>query len=382
MDTAEFQRLDRIQQLGGSSFVFPSATHTRKEHSIGTSHLAGLVVRHLREAQPSLNIDDADVLCVQLAALLHDCGHGPHGGRRGTSNECCRWFEGVDRGGAADGSRGWVAAPPRVPPGYSEGQGLATAAAATRSVRGEVSEAPRPRRGDFVEMSRGERRGFDARIYQRRRVADRRSGGGDAERPRRSLGRGRDVEISCGEESRRRRDLIRGVADLVGRDWATRRYSHMWETVCQTWHGRDFPGHEDMSLRLVAVIAKKIPIAAYLGRTTAAAAQKDVAFVQACGGRAVGSFATALKTTPTPRKIFVSRRAPVAQVHRGLPRREALGRGAPRPPRVQALFVRHRLQQPFGHRRRNRGAARKRRGATPRLRRGDFCGDESRRRRG
>ena len=78
MDTSEFQRLDKIRQLGGSYFVFPSATHTRKEHSVGTAHLALLVVRHLRNTQPELAIDDTDELCVGLAALLHDVGHGPY----------------------------------------------------------------------------------------------------------------------------------------------------------------------------------------------------------------------------------------------------------------------------------------------------------------
>ena len=52
--------------------MFPSATHTRKEHSVGTAHLALLVVRHLRNTQPELCIDDSDELCVGLAALLHD----------------------------------------------------------------------------------------------------------------------------------------------------------------------------------------------------------------------------------------------------------------------------------------------------------------------
>lgn len=54
MDTAEFQRLDGIKQLGGSVCVYPSATHSRKEHSIGVSHMAGQMVRHLRTAQPEL----------------------------------------------------------------------------------------------------------------------------------------------------------------------------------------------------------------------------------------------------------------------------------------------------------------------------------------
>jgi len=77
MDTAEFQRLDRIKQLGGCVYVYPSATHTRKEHSIGVAYLAGYMARHLQCEQPELGIDAADVLCVELAGLAHDLGHGP-----------------------------------------------------------------------------------------------------------------------------------------------------------------------------------------------------------------------------------------------------------------------------------------------------------------
>ena len=77
MDTPEFQRLDKIKQLGGCAYVYPSATHTRKEHSIGVAHLAGVMVRHLRSAQPDLEISPNDVLCVELAGLVHDLGHGP-----------------------------------------------------------------------------------------------------------------------------------------------------------------------------------------------------------------------------------------------------------------------------------------------------------------
>ncbi len=77
MDTCEFQRLDEIKQLGGCSKVYPSATHTRKEHSIGVAYLAGFMVEHLRYTQPELEISDDDVLCVKMAGLLHDIGHGP-----------------------------------------------------------------------------------------------------------------------------------------------------------------------------------------------------------------------------------------------------------------------------------------------------------------
>lgn len=74
--TPAFQRLDKIRQLGGCSFVYPSATHTRLEHSLGVCYLAGVLGRHLQRLVPSL-VDDEDVVCVQLAGLLHDLGHGP-----------------------------------------------------------------------------------------------------------------------------------------------------------------------------------------------------------------------------------------------------------------------------------------------------------------
>ena len=77
IDSEEFQRLTDIKQLGGSVYVYPSASHSRKEHSIGVCHLAEFMVRHLQQQQPSLGIDEDDVMCVSLAGLVHDIGHGP-----------------------------------------------------------------------------------------------------------------------------------------------------------------------------------------------------------------------------------------------------------------------------------------------------------------
>jgi uncharacterized protein len=77
INTAEFQRLRRIKQLGFSEYVFPGATHSRFAHSIGVFHNARRLVRVV-EQQTGTKPDEGRVFQTCIAALLHDVGHGPY----------------------------------------------------------------------------------------------------------------------------------------------------------------------------------------------------------------------------------------------------------------------------------------------------------------
>lgn len=77
IDTPEFQRLRDIKQLGATHYVFPSATHTRFEHSIAVSYLGRTMIENIRNQQPELNITQRDVELIEIAGLIHDIGHGP-----------------------------------------------------------------------------------------------------------------------------------------------------------------------------------------------------------------------------------------------------------------------------------------------------------------
>jgi HD superfamily phosphohydrolase len=72
-----FLRLERIQQLGFVSRVWPGARHARFEHSIGVLHLTRLALEHLRRSEAGASISDQDANTLAAAALLHDIGHYP-----------------------------------------------------------------------------------------------------------------------------------------------------------------------------------------------------------------------------------------------------------------------------------------------------------------
>jgi HD superfamily phosphohydrolase len=77
IDSATFQRLRYIKQLGHAHLVYPGATHTRFDHAVGVYHLAQRALRVLGEHDSLRQIDDVDRRVIPLGALLHDVGHYP-----------------------------------------------------------------------------------------------------------------------------------------------------------------------------------------------------------------------------------------------------------------------------------------------------------------
>lgn len=73
VDSAEFQRLRRIRQLGLAHFAYQAAEHSRFTHSLGTFHLA---TRILAKLKTKYEIKPDDQTAVRVAALVHDLGHG------------------------------------------------------------------------------------------------------------------------------------------------------------------------------------------------------------------------------------------------------------------------------------------------------------------
>ncbi len=104
IDSEVFHRLHRIRQNGLLYLVFPAATHTRFEHSLGVVHIAQSILTNLlinssvaaRKSTPTvsplttaetgqaINFAELDkdqlnhiFRITRLAALVHDLGHGP-----------------------------------------------------------------------------------------------------------------------------------------------------------------------------------------------------------------------------------------------------------------------------------------------------------------
>lgn len=78
-DSAPYQRLRAIKQLGLAEFSFPGATHNRYIHSIGVCHLTGRAFDTVFKDYRFSTVEKRESLrqTVRMAALLHDVGHGP-----------------------------------------------------------------------------------------------------------------------------------------------------------------------------------------------------------------------------------------------------------------------------------------------------------------
>jgi HD superfamily phosphohydrolase len=114
LDSEIFQRLDKILQMPTAQFVYPSAKHTRKTHSLGTMHLSSKAIlnilfrqsiekrektssicwgepvvlkgknvglqsfdQKLREEWWNSKEEEQIIQCLRLAGMLHDIGHAP-----------------------------------------------------------------------------------------------------------------------------------------------------------------------------------------------------------------------------------------------------------------------------------------------------------------
>lgn len=70
IDSANFQRLRHIKQLGMGDYIFPGAVHTRFNHSLGCCYVGSQIAQ-------KIGLDDDERQLVVIACLLHDIGHGP-----------------------------------------------------------------------------------------------------------------------------------------------------------------------------------------------------------------------------------------------------------------------------------------------------------------
>jgi HD superfamily phosphohydrolase len=86
VDTPEFQRLRRIKQLSWTDYIYPGATHSRFEHSLGVMQVATRLFDAIVDTSDTLlrrvySYNDTGFArsrqIVRLAALLHDIGHPP-----------------------------------------------------------------------------------------------------------------------------------------------------------------------------------------------------------------------------------------------------------------------------------------------------------------
>ena len=78
LDTPLLQRLRRIHQTGFAYYTFPTAVHSRFDHTLGTVTQCSRLAKELQTKQETKQgtlMKDL-LIPLRLSALLHDCGHG------------------------------------------------------------------------------------------------------------------------------------------------------------------------------------------------------------------------------------------------------------------------------------------------------------------
>jgi len=84
IDSPWVQRLRYIYQLQSARWVYPSAEHSRFQHSLGAMHLAGEFAKHLYPSLRAVLGEECPSASyieeyMRITGLLHDIGHGPFG---------------------------------------------------------------------------------------------------------------------------------------------------------------------------------------------------------------------------------------------------------------------------------------------------------------
>lgn len=76
INAAEFQRLRRIHQLGGTFQVYHTAEHSRFSHSLGVYEIVRIMIAQVDGLKDVLS--EFEIVALLCAGLLHDIGHGPY----------------------------------------------------------------------------------------------------------------------------------------------------------------------------------------------------------------------------------------------------------------------------------------------------------------
>ncbi len=75
LDSPLLQRLRNISQLGLTMLTYPTAHHSRFEHTLGVMSVVTKMVNHINQKLSNTVISTEDFYTLRLAALLHDIGH-------------------------------------------------------------------------------------------------------------------------------------------------------------------------------------------------------------------------------------------------------------------------------------------------------------------